>query len=447
MSLILDHNINPWLNNMDLIENRDYLNKILSIGYKVHNMAHISLNPESNIFQPITHEINEIKSDCQNICQNVTNEVKIFNEKTQKLENQMSMIRSQVTESVKNECSTLKEYNTTIMNGINKLTGASKTSITKGDMAERYINNVLEHQFPDDTSVIKSQTAHEADIHLHSPKNPTILIESKFYTKVVNSAQVEKFYNDLDTTGLNFGIFIAFQTGIIGHYRLEYCRRNNKHIIFIPNAEFGNYAQITYAVLFLKQLNTICQNNSTINLSEKVIEEKCKMIYDSIGDLDKMLQFIQRTKSEMIKARNEIEKQVCQVMNSLWDTEVQTKRIVDKIKLNISNSLVDLVNDYQVIRPAELNQLIQKMSSSNSKILHLVSQTLPILSDNKIEIKEVVYGSKYLLNKMGESFGEIKITKKSATYDIKPNKGIKNSISISSNKDINHFLKIIKAFS
>ena len=109
--------------------------------------------------------------------------------------------------------------------------------------------------------------------------------------------------------------------------------------------------------------------------------------------------------------------------------------------------MADLVNDYQVIRPAELNQLIQKMSSSNSKILHLVSQTLPILSDNKIEIKEVVYGSKYLLNKMGESFGEIKIAKKSATYDIKPNKGMKNSISISSNKDINHFLKIIKAFS
>ena len=86
------------------------------------------------------------------------------------------------------------------------------------------------------------------------------------------------------------------------------------------------------------------------------------------------------------------------------------------------------------------------MSSSENKILHLVSQTLPILSDNKIEIKEVTYGNKYLLNKMGESFGEIKIGKKTATYDIRPSKGMKNSISISSNKDINHFLKIIKAF-
>lgn len=447
MSLILDHSINPWLKNLDLIENRDYLNRILSLGYKVHNMAHISLNPESNIFQPITQKITGIKSDCQNICQNVSNEVKIFNEKTEKLENEMKIIRSQVTESVKNECLTLKEYNSTIMEGINKLTGASKTSILKGDMAERYINNVLKHQFPDDTPEITSQTAHEADIHFHSPNDPTILIESKFYSKVVNSTQVDKFYNDLDTTGINFGIFIAFQTGIVGHYRLEYYRKNNKHIIFIPNAEFGNYTQITYAVLFLRQLNKVMEKSSKKNISEKLIEEKCKLIYESINHLDKMLQFIQKTKSEMVKARNEIEKQICHVMNSLWDTEVQTKAIVDKIKLNITNSLSDLVNDYQVIRPAELNLLIQKMSSSDNKILHLVSQTLPILSDNKIEIKEVIYGSKYLLNKMGESFGEIKIGKKTATYDIKPCKGMKNSISISSNKDINHFYKIIRAFS
>ena len=107
---------------------------------------------------------------------------------------------------------------------------------------------------------------------------------------------------------------------------------------------------MTYAVIFLRELSNIL-NKSNRNISEKLIEEKCQLIYNSISHLDQMLTMVNKTKCELNKARGEIEKQICQVMSSVWDMELQTKQIVSKIKENVTSSLSDILNDCEVIRP------------------------------------------------------------------------------------------------
>ena len=83
--------------------------------------------------------------------------------------------------------------------------------------------------------------------------NFKILIESKLYRVPVNSRQIEKFYADLDRTGMNFGIFISLTSGISNRKRLEYENYNGKHILFLPNAGFEGL-NIVYSVLFFKTL-------------------------------------------------------------------------------------------------------------------------------------------------------------------------------------------------
>ena len=60
MSLEIDYSINPWLENIQIKDNKDYLNHLLNMGKQMANMSQISFNPETNFLQPINEKISLI---------------------------------------------------------------------------------------------------------------------------------------------------------------------------------------------------------------------------------------------------------------------------------------------------------------------------------------------------------------------------------------------------
>ena len=101
-------------------------------------------------------------------------------------------------EEVIEETTSTKEQCVNLNNAILKLTGNISTSSLKGKIGENFVENTLTNHFPDDTVKQTAMTGHESDFHLLSSGYPNILIESKIYTDVVNSSEIEKFFKDLE---------------------------------------------------------------------------------------------------------------------------------------------------------------------------------------------------------------------------------------------------------
>ena len=232
---------------------------------------------------------------------------------------------------------------------ISKLTGDISTSSIKGKIGENFLENLLKTSFPDDTVEVTAASGHEADIHLCSVEYPKILIESKLYKNAVTSKEVEKFYNDLDSTGIDYGIFVSLSSSIMCHRRLEYKCVKGKHVIFIPDCGFESL-NIIYGILFLRE---VCiKNTKSNNLSTEIIQEKCDLIYSSLKYLDLVYENISRIKNDTLRCKSVIDTQMNNLISNVLETEIMTKDLINKMKKNISESLSELDSNYKIINPS-----------------------------------------------------------------------------------------------
>ena len=247
----------PWLLEIEETKRKRTIEKILSLG--------------KTVFDTINLEVNPISHPYQNGVDNINNNVNILAREVSSLSSRFNIV---------------EHVDELLM----QLSGNIKSSAVKGKIGENFIENTLTNNFPDDDVIVKAREGHESDIHFigtdtyattlntnhEENKNKIferlkILIESKLYSVPVNSRQIEKFYADLDRTGMNFGIFISLTSGISNRKRLEYENYNGKHILFLPNAGFEGL-NIVYSVLFFKTLFKYL--NTEINPNKNIITVK-----------------------------------------------------------------------------------------------------------------------------------------------------------------------------
>lgn len=376
--LKLDILINPWLSDPRVCENADYLNRLLNLGQQVASLSHISLNPGSGIVKPLEKEVNQLST------------------------------------LVHNQGDDMREQYNHLSNIICKLTGDLSTSATKGKIGENFIENVLRENFPDDLVEVTAQTGHEADLHISSNGLPTILIESKMYKSAVSTKEIVKFYNDLESTGVDYGIFVSLTSNICKHRRLEYERKNNKHVIFLPNAGFGGI-NIIYAILFMREISL--KNTELDTVSASIIEEKCKLIYDSLDNLNTIFGHISRLKANVSKSKTVIQDQLNGLTSDILDVEVLTKNIINEIKKSIYTSLADFNDKYEQVEGALLDEIVAELTGSENRLFITTGQSLNVCKQFELEIYREEVKNKYSLMKRGEIICELRIGKTKATYD------------------------------
>ena len=113
----------------------------------------------------------------------------------------------------------------------------------------------LKEHFIDDAFEDVSRIGKYADILASTAETKTpILIELKDYTDTVPTAEVEKFWRDIERRGTHYGVFISMRTGIS---KCSDCislkKEMNKTAIFVNNSEL-NWSGHIFAFYVIKKI-------------------------------------------------------------------------------------------------------------------------------------------------------------------------------------------------
>lgn len=280
-----------------------------------------------------------------------------------------------------------------------QLTGNIKTSSFKGKIGENFIEQVLEKYFPDDNIMIKAKEGHESDIHFVSQindKSQKILIESKMYNSMVNTKQIEKFYDDMERTGIKYGIFISLTSSIIGHHRLEYKSYKDKHIIFLPNAGFDG-SNIVYAILFLKTLFKLFNTNNHTNLSEMYFNHKMNKVKEILGDCFEFWQDFSKVRFDIYQSKN----QICNIMDGLYkqamETEIKIKALLMKMEQELEMELLSNSPEQNESELSNINmkyidkclqiRFLENLRSNKDKFMEMYNNIFDFINDSNYELK------------------------------------------------------------
>ena len=131
------------------------------------------------------------------------------------------------------------------------------TNNHKGIRGEQLIYNFFKNNnyIIEDTSEIP----HSCDLKLYLEEiNQNVLIEIKNYKNTVDQKQIDKFYYDLNYTGIKLGIFISLQSKIVNiKYPIEWkINEANEILIFISECkEEYLYLAIYSIILLFKKTN------------------------------------------------------------------------------------------------------------------------------------------------------------------------------------------------
>ena len=172
MQLEIDTDINPWISEFDINNDKTYLNRLLSMGYNASNTMRVENNSHDRTKEYVNMQTNDIKGVITSLSNTIEN-----------LDKRTMSIYEQHTNESENRTNKMIELTESI-------TGKAKTSSTKGLIAENFLENTISQYFPNDTLNVTSKTAHEADMQLISENYPRILIESKNYSQPVPTKEI-----------------------------------------------------------------------------------------------------------------------------------------------------------------------------------------------------------------------------------------------------------------
>ena len=125
----------------------------------------------------------------------------------------------------------------------------------KGEITVENIFKSFEEHFMDDSFEDVSAIGKYADIQATTGDTQTsILIELKDYTNTVPSAEIDKFWRDMERRGTRYGIFISMRSGIT---KCSSCinlkTRMDKTAVFVVNSEL-NWSGHLFALYVIKKL-------------------------------------------------------------------------------------------------------------------------------------------------------------------------------------------------
>ena len=147
--------LNPWIGNLQSdIDINQHLNKLLNIGYNVMSQITLTQNSEqTNKFIELYSKYNEQAID--NLCSShVVQNTSSINERISEIERKTSK--------------TIDTNHEKMIELVEKMTGKMKTSASRGDIGENFIQEGLEIYFPNDEVIRTSGAAHKSDIQLIS---------------------------------------------------------------------------------------------------------------------------------------------------------------------------------------------------------------------------------------------------------------------------------------
>ena len=373
-SLVIDSTVNPWIKDLNISDNTDYLNNLINVGYIVSKSIKFT--------DPSKEYITKKLEDLSNIN---NHQLKFYKEqhdhKIDFLTNKLDTLSTTMRDNTLITRDNITTNSERVFQIMKEITGKTNVSAHKGQIGENFIFNILDQAYPNANIESLVSTPHQADIHIKLEDYPLIFIESKNYTNTVPKKEISKFKDDLDRNNCQYGIFYSFNNKITGiHSRLYIENYNNKKILYVSQIEF-NGADIIFPLEFLKYI--INNSKSTEIIDTREISKKAESIIKVVADLEELYTETCKNITVVEEQRTNIVKCLDLIQQNALRSHVNTRAIVEQIRDRVSKELVLFLENETIVNDVKLNLL-----EYSDKIKQLVHSFISILPKNYIVNQE-----------------------------------------------------------
>tara|TARA_B100000575_G_C23136374_1_gene660266 strand:+ start:425 stop:1708 length:1284 start_codon:yes stop_codon:yes gene_type:complete len=327
VTLEIDDQMNPWVKELDTTNQSQYLNTLLNIGHTVATQITLRSSNE------YTEKLLELQQEKSEGCMNST--VDAIREMMSSISSRMDSIEQRTSHTVASSQDKMLQL-------VESFTGKTKTSSTRGDMAENCIEEILETEFPNETIYRSSGVAHEADIQLHSQDSPAIIFESKNYTTIVQKKEIDKFKADMIRTNIRYGIFFSFNSRITGRKNMDIEQFNNKYILYISNIGF-NADWVVLATRMMKSIAKLDTGDKSC-FSKEMVKDKIQAVIGALTRLNDLASCLTKTKATLIEQEGNIRESLDAIHTAYICNEAEMNRVMKDIRQEI-NYVLDNVNE------------------------------------------------------------------------------------------------------
>ncbi len=368
--ILTNQDIINHLNTIDKNEHNNFINSLLTLGYKEYNKSNQTMLCKNNDL--LDNNLLELEN-------------KLYN----KFDNLKLLI---------NELKLEQQNNLLLLNK-----NTNKGNLGENIVYEFFIQN--NYQIED-----TSEIAHAGDLKLFLPDiNQHVLIEIKNYKNTVDQKQIDKFYYDIEYTGIKLGIFISLTSKIVNiKYPIEWkITNNNEILIFISECSIDHLYLAIFCLISLYKSNNKSDNN--------YINYKNEELFNDIKYLSLQKENVNKLKNEIIQIHSSYSNSILTLYNNLCIFDNNFNYIVNKIYNKLDNIIKIGAKDN------DLYLQLDKLQTNNKDILELIISDLT--NDYKLEIIE----NKKIIIKSNDLYkGEIKILKTTINLVLDSGLEIKN---------------------
>jgi len=401
MSITINYEDIPWIENISEESRYSELIKIISLGRNIIEFTQVSINPECSIFNPLCKKIEDIESDTRNV--RLIEEQKM--ETTRLLMNkELSTVTSQINnihDNIKaDRCDHLSNLRK-IQDSISVFTNASNKSSVKGSISEHIIEDIIKNFFKEDIIANTSKESKKGDYQLTTKGGQSILIEVKNYKTVVDQKEVDKFIRDVQYNKMS-GIFISTTSRIVRKRLLE--------IEELPSGEFTIYISdtgiagesIIMSVLLMKEL---LSKKSKLGAISNSIDTD--LILNNIEKFSDVCKIICNMTTTINKIRTAINENLQELHNESYRCEYEIKNLFKKIKYEIVSELNKIDANIEIINKDERDLIIEDYNTKNKNLVPLI-ELLFIIQD-KVDCRLSTINEKWIfINRENEKICDIK---------------------------------------
>ena len=283
-------------------------------------------------------------------------------------------------------------------------------SSRKGRLSENLCIQRLTQRYPDWEFIDVAHVGHEGDCRAMSPIGE-ILYEFKSYDTNVNKEQLNKFYKDLETTGIKLGIFVSNTSGVVGKKDLEWEIINGSLVIYISNVGFNGQGCImaTELLLALVKSNILDTDNHWLLYQNYETDEIYRNLVDTLDDYKKDNEMIFKLQKSIkdFRSRNNtlidsLEYDIFQLSLNTQNTFSKILGLVEQIKSEqhvVTNFSLDdfiLQNNYSD-KSIETFKQLDKVVRGLGLQIHLTDNEWIIQRNSKLLAKTKTLKSKIQL--------------------------------------------------
>ena len=242
-------------------------------------------------------------------------------------------------------------------------------SSRKGRLSEDLCIQRLIQRYPSWDISDVTYIGHEGDCRAKTPFGE-ILYEFKSYDTNVNREQLNKFYKDLETTGIKYGIFVSNTSGIVGKKDLEWEIINKDTlVIYISNTGFNGQGCIvaTELLIALVENNIMDKENNWLLHQNYETDEIYRNLVDTLDDYSSNNEMIYKLRKHIKEYRTRNNSMIDNLESEIFQLSLNTENTFSKI-LGLVESIKSKQN---IIKTFDFDEFIVNHNFNDKFILFL----------------------------------------------------------------------------